>query len=75
MPGNHKMRAKMEKMLRDAQISITKAIQEIDGGTTFREDSWVRDTGGGGHSRVLARLVVVVIHVFLLVARFGKKLE
>lgn len=48
------MRLKMEKMLREAQISITKQIQEIDGGTTFREDAWERPTGGGGKSRVLA---------------------
>ena len=44
----------MENMLREAQISITKAIQEIDGGATFREDAWERSTGGGGKSRVLA---------------------
>jgi coproporphyrinogen III oxidase len=48
------MRKKMEKMLREAQISITKAIQDIDGGATFHEDAWVRETGGGGMSRVLA---------------------
>jgi coproporphyrinogen III oxidase len=46
--------AKMEKMLRKAQISITKAIQDIDGSATFTEDAWVReDSGGGGFSRVL----------------------
>jgi coproporphyrinogen III oxidase len=54
MNGNHAMRIKMERMLREAQISITKAIEDIDGEGKFREDSWVRDTGGGGHSRVLA---------------------
>jgi coproporphyrinogen III oxidase len=45
---------KMEKMLREAQISITSAIQDLDGSATFREDAWVRETGGGGFSRVLA---------------------
>eukprot|EP00934_Nitzschia_sp_Nitz4_P005235 Nitzschia sp. Nitz4//scaffold48_size128905//21573//22815//NITZ4_003581-RA/size128905-augustus-gene-0.1-mRNA-1//1//CDS//3329552925//5225//frame0 len=54
MKGNIAIREKMERMLRDAQISITDAIAAIDGGATFREDSWVRETGGGGHSRVLA---------------------
>ena len=54
MKGNQQMRVQMETMLRDAQISITKAIEDIDGVGKFREDSWVRDTGGGGHSRVLA---------------------
>lgn len=44
----------MEKMLREAQISITAAIQDIDGGAVFKEDAWVRETGGGGYSRVLA---------------------
>jgi coproporphyrinogen III oxidase len=52
--GNMEMRVKMEKMLREAQESITKAIAEIDGGATFMEDAWVRETGGGGMSRVLA---------------------
>jgi len=51
--GNFPMRSKFEKMCRDAQIEITKAISEIDGGATFREDAWVRATGGGGMSRVL----------------------
>jgi coproporphyrinogen III oxidase len=54
MKGNHEMRVKMETMLRKAQLSITKAIEDIDGKAKFIEDSWVRDTGGGGHSRVLA---------------------
>ncbi|KAL3931559.1 MAG: hypothetical protein SGARI_004176 [Bacillariaceae sp.] len=48
------MRVRMERMLREAQISITKAIEDIDGKAKFEEDSWVRDSGGGGHSRVLA---------------------
>jgi len=48
------MRVKMEQMLREAQISITKAIEDIDGGAKFREDAWERSTGGGGKSRVLS---------------------
>uniref|UniRef100_A0A7S3L3X1 coproporphyrinogen oxidase n=1 Tax=Amphora coffeiformis TaxID=265554 RepID=A0A7S3L3X1_9STRA len=51
--GNKPMRSKMEKMLREGQIAITKAIQEIDGKATFQEDCWTRETGGGGMSRVL----------------------
>lgn len=54
MQGNHPMRAKMESMLREAQLSITKAIEGIDGEAKFQEDGWIRDTGGGGYSRVLA---------------------
>ena len=41
-------------MLREGQIAITKAIQEIDGEAEFREDAWSRAGGGGGMSRVLA---------------------
>ncbi|GKZ01403.1 hypothetical protein MPSEU_001091100 [Mayamaea pseudoterrestris] len=51
--GNYPMRSKMEKMLRQGQIAITKAIQEIDGGAEFQEDCWTRPSGGGGMSRVL----------------------
>jgi coproporphyrinogen III oxidase len=47
------MRSKFEKMIREAQGKITKAIGDIDGDTTFREDCWVRENGGGGISRVL----------------------
>lgn len=52
--GNYPMRSKFEKMCRDAQIAITKAIADIDGEATFQEDCWTRENGGGGISRVLA---------------------
>lgn len=53
--GNYPMRAKFEKMCREAQIKITKAIEEIDGSdVTFQEDCWVRENGGGGLSRVMS---------------------
>ncbi|GAX26527.1 coproporphyrinogen III oxidase [Fistulifera solaris] len=51
--GNRDMIKKMEVMLRQAQLDITKAIAEIDGGATFQEDAWERETGGGGKSMVL----------------------
>jgi len=51
--GNYPMRSKFEKMIREAQISITKAIEEIDGEGKFQEDVWTRANGGGGMSRVL----------------------
>lgn len=41
-------------MLRQAQLDITRQIAAIDGGATFQEDTWVRETGGGGASMVLA---------------------
>jgi len=48
------MTGKMQTMLREAQISITDAIEKIDGKGKFQEDEWVRPTGGGGVSRVLS---------------------
>lgn len=51
--GNYPMRSKFEKMCREAQISITEAIEKIDGsGKSFQEDCWTRENGGGGISRV-----------------------
>ena len=52
--GNYPMRAKFEKMCREAQLKITKAIEDIDGKASFQEDAWVRDNGGGGMSRVMS---------------------
>jgi len=46
------MRARFEKVIRDAQDSICAAISEIDG-TPFRQDAWTRESGGGGITRVL----------------------
>jgi coproporphyrinogen III oxidase len=38
---------------RALQDRICSALAEIDGRATFREDSWQREGGGGGRSRVL----------------------
>ncbi len=46
------VKARFEKVIRTAQDSICKAIEEIDG-TKFREDAWVRAGGGGGITRVM----------------------
>lgn len=46
------MRAKFERVIRDAQDSICKAITEVDG-KPFHQDAWTRTAGGGGISRVL----------------------
>ena len=51
--GDESMRRKMEAMLRAGQLSITKAIEELDGGATFSQDAWTRENGGGGISMVL----------------------
>eukprot|EP00349_Pseudokeronopsis_sp_Brazil_P008069 CAMPEP_0202967838 /NCGR_PEP_ID=MMETSP1396-20130829/12860_1 /ASSEMBLY_ACC=CAM_ASM_000872 /TAXON_ID= /ORGANISM="Pseudokeronopsis sp., Strain Brazil" /LENGTH=370 /DNA_ID=CAMNT_0049693375 /DNA_START=67 /DNA_END=1176 /DNA_ORIENTATION=- len=52
--GNEGMRKKFEKVCRDAQAKICKAIEEVDGEGKFRSDAWTRENGGGGISRVLA---------------------
>lgn len=49
----HSIRGRFEKIIRDGQNSICKAIEEIDG-TKFREDAWTRASGGGGITRVLS---------------------
>jgi len=51
LPGS--MRARFEKMIRQAQDDICAAIEEVDG-TKFRQDAWTREAGGGGITRVLA---------------------
>jgi len=35
------------------QDTICNAFENLDGGDSFREDSWTRDEGGGGRSRVM----------------------
>ncbi len=35
------------------QNRIVSELEHIDGGASFQEDSWTRDGGGGGCSRVL----------------------
>jgi coproporphyrinogen III oxidase len=39
---------------RDLQRCITQGLEEVDGQARFREDSWQREGGGGGHTRVLS---------------------
>ena len=38
---------------RSFQDRLAAAVSEADGGTPFREDTWVRAEGGGGRSRVM----------------------
>ena len=52
--GNESMRRKFELLCRNAQASICKAVEEIDGEGKFKSDAWVRESGGGGISRVLS---------------------
>jgi len=45
--------ALVRNYLLSLQDTICDAFEQLDGGTRFREDSWSRDEGGGGRSRVL----------------------
>ena len=44
----------VEQYLRKLQANICTALEEIDGKATFQHDSWNREGGGGGESRVLS---------------------
>ena len=39
--------------LQSLQDKICDELAKQDGGTDFKEESWVRDEGGGGRSRVM----------------------
>lgn len=43
----------------DLQDRICRALEEADGGATFREDAWERPGGGGGRSRTLTGGAVI----------------
>ena len=45
-------REKTERYFKDLQDCISRAVEELDG-SRFREDSWSREGGGGGRTRVL----------------------
>ncbi|KAK8954798.1 hypothetical protein KSP39_PZI002538 [Platanthera zijinensis] len=47
------VRARFEKMIREAQDVVCAAVEAEDGAGKFTEDVWSRDGGGGGISRVL----------------------
>ena len=43
----------VREYLLSLQDNICKAFEQLDGSGRFREDSWTRDEGGGGRSRVM----------------------
>ena len=45
--------ASVVSWLRGLQDTICAALSEVDGGASFGEDVWERDTGGGGRTRIL----------------------
>jgi coproporphyrinogen III oxidase len=52
LPAAPGMRARMEALVHSTQDAICSAIEALDG-KPFHEDTWVREEGGGGRSRVL----------------------
>lgn len=50
---NSELHSAASQFFRGLQDRICRGIQDADGGVSFREDSWDRDGGGGGRSRVL----------------------
>ena len=49
-PDKHAVKAYLE----DLQDRICHSLEAIDGNKTFAEESWTREEGGGGRSRVMA---------------------
>ncbi len=52
-------KAAVKAYLLQLQDNICDALAAEDGGATFVEDSWVREEGGGGRSRVLTNGAVI----------------
>ncbi len=46
-------RQRVGDFMRQLQDTICQGLSELDGEATFREDSWEREEGGGGRSRVM----------------------
>jgi coproporphyrinogen III oxidase len=46
-------RTRVSHFMKSIQDEICTGLEKVDGGETFREDSWQRPEGGGGRSRVL----------------------
>jgi coproporphyrinogen III oxidase len=46
-------RDRISHFLKDLQDQICQRLQDLDGQQTFQQDSWEREEGGGGRSRVI----------------------
>ena len=47
------MKNKFYQYIQQLQDTIVSKIEEVDGGTKFKEDLWERPEGGGGRTRVI----------------------
>ena len=43
----------VSQFMQDLQKEICQSLEQLDGAAQFKEDSWTREEGGGGRSRVL----------------------
>ncbi len=50
---NISMKEQFVAYIKNLQNQITSALEEIDGKAKFQEDIWIREEGGGGHTRVI----------------------
>ena len=46
-------KAEIESFFKSLQDEICKGLEEIDEIATFEEDTWIREEGGGGRSRII----------------------
>ncbi|MBD2022199.1 oxygen-dependent coproporphyrinogen oxidase [Leptolyngbya sp. FACHB-36] len=46
-------RDRVSQFLRDLQDQICRELEQLDGHSSFHEDSWTREEGGGGRSRII----------------------
>lgn len=53
------MTTRVEAYLRDLQDRICQALEQADGQTQFTEETWQREEGGGGRSRVIKNGAVI----------------
>lgn len=46
-------KTRVSQFMKDLQDEICQTLEKVDGAGKFKEDSWEREEGGGGRSRVL----------------------
>ncbi len=56
-PANSQKR--VSQFMQQLQDQICNKLEEVDGGGKFAEDSWTREEGGGGRSRVIRQANVL----------------
>ena len=65
------MKNKFYQYIQNLQDQICKGLEDIDGGTKFREDIWERPEGGGGRTRVIENGNVFFFCCVIISAVYG----